>query len=65
MPQEETNPQEFKTACGGTIQDPGRYPSAEYNGQTVIFCTQACLQVFLENPEAFMAGEVEHPLDGE
>lgn len=63
MTQEEVKTSEFKTACGGTIHDPSRYPSVEYQGQQVFFCTQACLRVFHENPGAFMAGEVEHPLD--
>ena len=42
-----------------------KYPSAEYRGERVYFCTKACLRVFEQNPEAFMAGEVEHPLDDE
>lgn len=63
MTQLETNPQEIKTACGGTITDPDRYPSVEYEGRTVYFCTKACLRVFRENPRAFMAGEIDHPLD--
>ncbi|MBI5935781.1 MAG: YHS domain-containing protein [Chloroflexi bacterium] len=53
----------YKTACGGFIKDPTRYPSAEFHGETIYFCTQACLAVFLKNPEPFMAGEIEHPLD--
>ena len=54
---------EYKTACGGTIKDPAKYPIATYLGETIYFCTSACLRVFKENPGAFMAGEVEHPLD--
>lgn len=53
----------YKTACGGFIKDPSRYPSAEFHGETFYFCTKACLKVFLQNPEPFMAGEIEHPLD--
>jgi len=52
---------EYKTACGGTIKDPTKYPSADYRGETIYFCTRACLRVFIEDPNAFMAGEVEHP----
>ena len=52
---------EFKTACGGKLKDPTKYPSAEYRGERVYFCTQACLEAFLLNPEPFMAGEIEHP----
>ncbi len=56
---------DFQTACGGKIKDPAKYPSAEYRGERVYFCTKACLRVFEQNPDAFMAGEVEHPLDDE
>ena len=52
-----------KTQCGGAITEPEKYPSADYQGQQVYFCTRACLRVFLENPDAFMTNEVEHPLD--
>lgn len=55
--------QVFKSACGGTLKDPSAYPSAMFNGERVYFCNQACLKAFLSAPEAFMAGEVEHPLD--
>lgn len=51
----------FITACGGKIKDPSKYPSAEYRGERIYFCTQACLDVFLLNPDPFMAGEIEHP----
>lgn len=57
--------QEFRTACGGIITDPSKYPREEYRGETTYFCTEACLNVFLLNPDAFMAGEVEHPHDEE
>ena len=53
----------FITACGGKVKDPSKYPSAEYHGKTIYFCTQACLDVFLLSPDPFMAGEIEHPLD--
>ncbi len=52
---------EFKTACGGKIKDTSKFPSADYQGERIYFCTQACLDVFLLNPDPFMAGEVEHP----
>ena len=54
---------EYRTACGGTIKDPTKYPSADYRGETIYFCTRACLRVFKEDPNAFMAGEVEHPTE--
>ena len=58
-------PQEIKSACGGILKDPSRYPSAMFNGERVYFCANACLKAFLNAPEAFMAGEVEHPLEDE
>jgi len=56
-------PPEYKTACGGVIKDPENYPSAMYHGERIYFCTRACLRVFEQNPDPFMAGEVEHPLE--
>ena len=53
---------EFITACGGKLKDPTKYPSAGYRGERVYFCTQACLEAFLLNPDPFMAGEIEHPV---
>jgi len=55
--------QEIKSACGGILKDPSAYPSAMFNGERVYFCANACLKAFLSASEAFMAGEVEHPLD--
>jgi YHS domain-containing protein len=52
-----------KSACGGVLQDPSQYPSAMFNGERVYFCNTACLNAFLGAPEAFMAGEIEHPLE--
>ena len=63
VPTQETEQQLPKSACGGILKDPARYPSAMFDGEKVYFCTAACLKVFLEAPQAFMAGEVEHPLD--
>lgn len=59
----ETQPNEYKTACGGTLQDPENYPSAVYQGEKIYFCTRACLRVFEHDPDPFMAGEVEHPIE--
>ena len=53
---------EFKTACGGKIKDPSKFPRAEYHAERIYFCTQACLEVFLLNPGLFMAGKMEHPI---
>jgi YHS domain-containing protein len=52
-----------KTACGGTISNPENFPNAVYGGERVYFCTLACLKAFEENPDPFMAGEIEHPMD--
>lgn len=54
---------EYKTACGGKLKDPTNYPSAIYQDERVYFCTRACLRVFEQDPDAFIAGEVEHPLE--
>jgi len=62
MTQDEPEPI-FKTACGGKIKDTSKYPSADYRGERIYFCTRACLRVFNLDPDAFMAGKVEHPLE--
>ena len=54
---------EYKTACGGKLKDPTKYLSADYRGEQVYFCTRACLRVFQQDPDAFMSGEVVHPLE--
>ncbi len=56
---------ETRTVCGGKISDPDRYPRALYRGQRVYFCTRACLQAFALDPDRFMAGEIEHPIEDE
>jgi len=61
MEKRQNHPDFPKTACGGTLKDPTKYPSADYRGKTIYFCTHACLRVFKEVPDAFMAGDVEHP----
>ena len=58
-----TLPPEYKPACGGILKDPTLYPSVMYRGERVYFCTRACLRVFEQDPDLFMAGKVEHPLD--
>ncbi len=54
-----------KTACGGKLKDTTGYPSAIYRSEQVYFCTHACLHVFEQNSDAFMAGEIEHPIGDE
>jgi YHS domain-containing protein len=53
----------FETVCGEKIEDPRDFPSAEYDGKTVYFCTKRCLAAFETDPDRFIAGEIEHPLD--
>jgi YHS domain-containing protein len=57
--------QPAETACGGTLKNTDGYPSATYRGERIYFCTQACLNVFEQNPDEFMAGKIAHPLDAE
>lgn len=52
-----------KTACGGNLKDKTNFPGAIYRGARVYFCTQACLRVFEQKPDPFMAGEIEHPAE--
>lgn len=56
--------QEQMTACGGILKDAATYPRALYHGRQVFFCTEACLHAFEQNPDGFMAGEIEHPVGG-
>lgn len=56
---------EFKTACGGKLKDPGSHPSAMYRGERIYFCNRACLRAFEIDPDRFMAGEIEHPVEAE
>ncbi|MBL8091612.1 MAG: hypothetical protein JNJ43_14850 [Anaerolineales bacterium] len=52
-----------KTVCGGTLREPSKYPSAVYGNEIVYFCTRSCLREFEKNPEGFISGEIEHPLE--
>jgi YHS domain-containing protein len=52
-----------KTACGGILTEPEKYPSAEYQGRRIYFCTLGCLHAFESDPERFMDGEIPHPID--
>jgi YHS domain-containing protein len=64
----EQSPDRFyiaKTACGGKLKDTTGFPSAIYRGERFYFCTLACFRVFEQDPDPFMAGEIEHPMDDE
>lgn len=52
-----------KTVCGGILLEPEKYPSVVFKGECLYFCTHACMRVFQQNPQAFLDGEVEHPLE--
>jgi hypothetical protein len=58
---QEDNSPTPKTACGGTLKDATNFPFAFYNDRKVHFCNSACLEAYLKDPDAFMAGEIEHP----
>ena len=62
MEQSEKQPV-IKSVCGGILTEPEKYPSAVFKDERLYFCTRACLRVFKENPQAFLDGEVEHPLE--
>ncbi len=53
----------YPTACGGVLQEIRDHPSADYRGKRIYFCRQACLRVFETDPDQFMMGEIEHPLE--
>ena len=57
------SPPEYMTVCGGKFKDPTSYPNAKYRGETIYFCTRACLRAFEQSPDAFMAGDVDHPVE--
>ena len=35
--------------------DPAWYPRAEYQGRTITFCTEFCLETFRSDPDRFYA----------
>jgi YHS domain-containing protein len=56
---------EYPTACGGSLTEPGDHPYADYRGKRIYFCLQACKRAFEKNPDDFMAGKIPHPLEEE
>jgi len=60
-----STPEPARTACGGAINSKDAWPSATYKGKKVYFCSQACLRVFEQHTDDFMAGKIEHPLEAE
>ncbi len=46
----------FSTVCGRVIHNhPRYYASAEYQGRTIHFCTEFCLEAFRADPHRFYA----------
>lgn len=44
----------FHTVCKRVFQaNPDYFPSVEYHGKTIYFCTETCLDAFLADPERF------------
>jgi len=44
----------FHTVCKRVFHaNPAYFPQAEYQGKTVYFCTDICLEAFLADPERF------------
>jgi YHS domain len=44
----------FHTLCKRVFRaDPTYFPSTEYRGKTIYFCTETCLDAFLADPERF------------
>jgi YHS domain-containing protein len=52
---EQTPTKVFATLCGRIYRDadPQYFPSAEYRGRKLLFCTEACLGAFLADPDIF------------
>lgn len=43
-----------ETVCHRTLTgDPVSFPTADFHGKTIYFCTETCLSVFLSDPERF------------
>jgi len=52
-----------KTTCGGTLKNTDGWPRAIYQGKLVYFCSESCLQVFQQDPDDFMSGKIDHPIE--
>ncbi len=65
MEEKTQQPYIAKTACGGKLKNTTDFPSSIYRSERIYFCTRACLRVFEQDPDAFMAGEIEHPIHEE
>jgi YHS domain-containing protein len=49
-------PKLLPMVCSRAVAGDGRYfPKSEHKGQTIYFCTDYCLNAFLDSPERFLA----------
>jgi YHS domain-containing protein len=49
-------PRPLPMVCSRAVAGDARYfPQAEYEGRKYFFCTDYCLNAFLESPERFLA----------
>jgi len=48
-------PRKFTTVCRRILRntDPQYFPSAQYHGRTIYFCTESCLNAFLADQDLF------------
>jgi YHS domain-containing protein len=50
--------------CHRTLtSDPAYTPKAEYQGRTIYFCAEACLNAFLSDPDRFYAAHSRQRMD--
>ena len=53
---EKTKCPTFTALCGRVFHsDPELFPQAEYRGEIIYLCTDACLGAFLSDPDRFIA----------
>ena len=51
---EQDRPETHLMVCGRTLARPESYHhKAEYQGRTIYFCTEFCLETFLADPKPF------------
>ena len=53
--EKENDVKKFVVLCGRVFRDadPQYFPSAQYHGRTIRFCTESCLSAFLADPDIF------------
>jgi hypothetical protein len=55
MNSENKKTRSFVTLCGRIFRDsdPQYFPSSQYRGRNIRFCTESCLGAFLADPDVF------------